>query len=243
MTQHLHLPVLNALRSLIHTYALTLQEREQVQLQTSVISAEIEKILMSDRYFPEKAEALDQALTQEPFSALREYCFDLLMVNFLAAEAGQMDEDYLESDEWRQIEEKTIHRGTELLSLLLYLNESLEDDVEISLHDFLTEFLLADEDEFQDEHHIYESIITNQHLLEGDLDEMISAWKEIGDDSEIADLFIPMLIFFADPETDGKEEIAELKQIKELPAQQVAVLQAVYTFKNSFHSSIELNAN
>lgn len=243
MTQHLHLPVVNALRSLIQTYATCLQERGETVPDTTTLMAELENVLQSDRIFLDKVQALDELVQHPPFNELKEYCFDLLMVNFLAAEADQMNEDYLESQEWTHIEEKTIHRGTELLSLLLYLNESMEDDVEITLHDFLTEFLLADEDEFQDEHHIYESVITNQHLLEGDLDEMISAWKEIRDDSEIADMFIPLLIFFADPETDGKEEINELKRVAEIPAQQVAILKAIYTFKNSFQSSIELNAN
>jgi hypothetical protein len=243
MTQHLHVPVLNALRTLMLTYASALQKRGHTPVDTSQLISQVEHILLSDRLFLDKVNALDQAINTPAFAPLKEYCFDLLMVNFLAAEAEKMDEDYLESEEWRSIEEKTILRGTELLSLLLYLNESLEDDVEITLHDFLTEFLLADEDEFQDEHHIYESIITNQHLLEAELDEMIETWKQIKDDSDIADLFIPMLIFFADPETDGKEEMEELMRIEEIPAIQVAILQAIYTFKNSFNSSIEINAN
>lgn len=248
MTQHppvhLHLPVLNAMRTLIDTYAGALVKRGQPPIDAAGVIISIDKVLQSEHSFLEKVKAVDAIVSaNEQLMVLKEFCFDLLMVNFLAAEVEAMDEDYLESAEWSDIEEKTITRGTELLSLLLYLNESMEDEVEISLHDFLTEFLLADDDEFQDEHHIYESIITNQHLLEADLDEMIATWNDVKEDSEIADLFIPMLIFFADSETSGEEEIAELMKVDRIPAEQVAVLDAVYSFKNSFQSSIQINSN
>ncbi len=54
---------------------------------------------------------------------LREVFFDLLLINFFSADVKKLEDDYLESAEWEQIEEKTLDRGTELLNLLLYLNE------------------------------------------------------------------------------------------------------------------------
>jgi len=65
-----------------------------------------------------------------------------------------LEEDYLDSPEWEDIEEETLDRGTELLNLLLYLNECEEEDIVPELDDYLKEFLLVYEDEFQDEYTI-----------------------------------------------------------------------------------------
>jgi hypothetical protein len=46
----------------------------------------------------------------------------------------------------------------------LYINECHDEDIKPGLEDFLKEFLLVEEDEFQDEFHIYEDLISNQQL-------------------------------------------------------------------------------
>lgn len=127
---------------------------------------------------------------------LAEYAFDLLLAHHLEQQRG--NEDYFDTKEWMNIEDKTIDRGTELLNLLLYISEAFENDVEIELGDFLYEFLLVDEDEFQDEHRIYEDVIDALELMDESDADFLIALKETYE-GELEDLFKPMLIFFKSP--------------------------------------------
>ena len=162
--------------------------------------------------------------------ALREVFFDLLLMNFFSADVIKLEEDYLDSPEWEQIEEDTLDRGTELLNVLLYLNECKDEDIEPELEDFLKEFLLVEEDEFQDEHRIYEPIIANQILMESPVEEISSVAKSLPEDSELAELFYPMMCFFQniDPSPDAKAVIAENALEKEFD---MAVLEILINFQ------------
>ena len=121
-------------------------------------------VFSADKVYLEKVAAMDAAFDDQPmFEPLRELFFDLLLINFFNEDVRKLEEDYLESPEWEQIEEQTIDRGTELLNVLLYLQECQDEAIEPELSDFLREFLLVDEDEFQDEHRIYEVVIANQN--------------------------------------------------------------------------------
>ena len=152
-----------------------------------------------EKSYLNKVDALDQVFDDQPaFEPLRELFFDLLLINFLNEDIRKLEEDYLDSPEWEKIEESTIDRGTELLNLLLYLQECKDEAIEPELGDFLREFLLVDEDEFQDEHRIYEEVIANQILVESDLKEVDRVTSELSDDSELKDLFYSMIGFFRD---------------------------------------------
>src|SRR6185312_8807031 len=142
---------------------------------------------------------------------LREVFFDMLMVNFFSADVKKLEEDYLDSPEWESIEEETLDRGTELLNLLLYLNECADEDIEPDLEDYLKEFLLVDEDEFQDEHRIYEPVIENQILIESPVSEISKVARKLPDDSELKEIFYPMMCFFQniEPSQPEKDEIAK----------------------------------
>jgi hypothetical protein len=120
-------------------------------VNASVISDKLKTVFGAEEDFLDKADALDEVFDEHPeVEDLREVFFDLLMVNFFTADIDRLEEDYLDSPEWAEIEEETLDRGTELLNLLLYLNECNDEDLEPSLDDYLTEFLLVDDDEFQD---------------------------------------------------------------------------------------------
>ena len=104
-----------------------------------------------------------------------------------------------------KIEEETIDRGTELLNVLLYIRECHDEDLEPELEDFLKEFLLVEEDEFQDEHRIYEDIIANQILMEASIEEIAKTSNELDEESELKDLFYPIMAFFYQPEPDKED--------------------------------------
>jgi hypothetical protein len=162
--------------------------------------------------FIEKVELMDQAFDDEPkLDLLREVFFDLLMINFFADDVKKLEEDYLDSEEWEQIEEDTIDRGTELLNLLLYIRECHDEAIEPDLEDFLKEFLLVDDDEFQDEHRIYEDVIANQILMEASIDEIAKVSNMLPDNSELKDLFYPIMAFFYQPSPDNDDLVAYAK--------------------------------
>ncbi len=181
-------------------------------LDAKPIYNDLAEVFSSDADFLAKLDLLDAAFDKhQKIEPLREVFFDLLLMNFFSADVIKLEEDYLESPEWEQIEEDTLDRGTELLNVLLYLNECQDEEIEPDLEDFLKEFLLVDEDEFQDEHRIYEDIIAGQILMESSIEEIAKAAKNVDEESELKELFYPIMTFFYDvqPSTDTKKAIEQ----------------------------------
>lgn len=169
------------------------------------------EVFSSDKDFMSKVAMLDEVFDDYPkLESLREIFFDLLLINFFSADVKKLEDDYLDTPEWEEIEEKTLDRGTELLNLLLYLNECRDEAIEPELDDYLKEFLLVDEDEFQDEYRIYEPVIANQILMESPAEEINKIAISLPEDSELAELFYPMMCFFQNtsPSEEAKEVIA-----------------------------------
>ncbi|MCZ4223550.1 hypothetical protein [Pedobacter rhodius] len=198
--------VKKALSAAINRYAET-EKVEAGSFQTELIAA-----FELDVNFLDKATAFDAVFDSYPkFDELREIFFDLLMVNFFSSDVQKLEDDYLESDEWANIEEETIDRGTELLNLLLYIKECHDEDLDPELGDFLKEFLLVEDDEFQDEFEIYEELISNQQLAESSIEEICKTAETLNVSEEMKDLFVPFMAFFLDTEGSA-ETIKELIQ-------------------------------
>ena len=194
------------------------------------LTDEFADVFASDEDFLSKVDELDAVFDENPeVEELREIFFDLLMINFFSADVKKLEEDYLDTPEWESIEEETLDRGTELLNLLLYLNECEDEDIEPELEDYLKEFLLVDEDEFQDEYRIYEPVIANQILIESPVSEISKVAATLPEDSELKELFYPMLCFFQniDPSDEEKKEIADNAINKEFD---MAVLEILVSF-------------
>jgi hypothetical protein len=178
----------------------------------------IESAFEANRPYLEKVDLLDEAFDDFPnFEELREIYFDLLLMNFFAVDIEKLDNDYLESAEWEDIEEQTLERGTELLNLLLYLRECADEGISPDLTDYLKEFLLVDEDEFQDEHRIYESMIENQALVDSNYMEIARIAKTIEADSEIGELFYPMMSFFNENEPTESQFLEYIEYSQNTP--------------------------
>ena len=173
----------------------------------SDVQATLLTLIYSDKPFMRKVEELDEVFDDEPtLEALREVFFDLLLINFFSEDVNKLEEDYLDSPEWEAIEDKTIDRGTELLNVLLYLKECEDERIEPELGDFLKEFLLVDEDEFQDEHRIYEDVIANQILMESNFAEIARVANELPATSEIKELFYSLMCFFNETNPSAKQK-------------------------------------
>ncbi len=210
--------VINSVSALVGSYS------KSKALQD--ITDKIVEIIQDEKQeFFHRMNLLDEILKKNPdFDPLKELIFDLLMVHFLAAEAHK--DDYFDTPEWNEIENKTLDRGSEMLNLFLYISEANENGVEIGLEDFLNEFLLVGEDEFQEEYRIYESLIVNEDILEADLDELRKIQNGIKQDTGIEDFFVPLVLFFQITEgIINKDEIPE-----GLNAFEIATLETMLAF-------------
>lgn len=196
------------------------------------LKADLIEVFSKDLGFLEKVEEFDAAFDEHPaFDELREVFFDLLMINFFANDVKKLEEDYLDSEEWADIEEETIDRGTELLNLLLYINECHDEKIKPELDDFLKEFLLVEEDEFQDEFHIYEDLITNQQLVESSVEDICSHAGMIELGEEMEELFVPFMVFFHQPKANG-EIIKELETYSANKEFDIAVYSLIAAFND-----------
>lgn len=178
--------------------------------------------------FLERSKALDVWLSKNnKYEELGDVLFDMLMVHYLAEELHEPD--YFDSQEWNEIENKTLDKGSEMLNVYLYLSEAKENEIEPHLEDFLTEFLLVGEDEFQDEYRIYESLIVNEDILDADLDGIRQIQKSVKEDTGLYDYFIPLVFFFQYAE--GLVDEGEWNE--GLSGFERAVLQALIAFKEN----------
>ncbi len=180
--------------------------------------------------FIKKLKKLDEVMDDYPYAeSIREILVDMLFIHFFSTDAQRLEEDYLDSPEWEKIEDETIERGTELLNLLLYLRECNEDEEEPELGHFLKEFLLIDEDEFQDEYEIYEQVIANQMLVEAETSEIARVYESIPENDEIKPVFYPLMSFFANPIFD-EQEFNEYVKLSKNPAYDAAALAGIYGY-------------
>lgn len=205
----------------------TASGNDSVKLKDSLID-----VFGKDLGFLEKVGEFDAAFDEYPaFEELREVFFDLLMINFFANDVKKLEEDYLDSEEWADIEEETIDRGTELLNLLLYINECHDEKIKPELDDFLKEFLLVEEDEFQDEFHIYEDLISNQQLVDSSVEDICSHAGMIELAEEMEELFVPFMVFFHQPKAND-EVIKELDTYSSNKEFDIAVYSLIAAFNN-----------
>jgi len=200
------------------------------EFDATQLTEEFYEVFSSDEDFLTKVDEMDEVFDSNPYiEVLREVFFDLLMINFFSADVKKLEDDYLETPEWEAIEEETLDRGTEMLNLLLYLNECEDEDIEPGVEDYLKEFLLVDEDEFQDEYRIYEPVIENQVLLESSPEEISRVAQGLPEDSELYELFYPMMCFFQDidPSDEALDAIADASAAPEFD---MAVLEILINF-------------
>jgi hypothetical protein len=209
-------------------------------IEVKEIFEQLVHVFESTEEFMDKVALLDQCIDDNPkFDDIREYLFDLLMINFFAADALQLEEDYLESEEWEAIEDQTIDRGTEMLNLLLYIKECKEEGLDPDLDDYLKEFLLVEDDEFQDEHAIYEDIIANQMLIEAPFSEIARVQATLKANSEIKEWFYSIVSFFSNPSFKEQdfEEYTTAAPHKSMDAAILASLLAYYHGTDRFNKS------
>ncbi len=186
----MHKPIRNALESIF---------AGERQLN---VRAEVMNIFSSEEAFFEKLKRLDDTVEHYKIKPISEILVDLLIMNAIAKSADR--EAFFDSEEWQNIEESTLDRGSELLNMFLFLQECKDDDMTANLSTFLEDFLLVHEDEFQDEHRIYEDIIKHQESVETDEETIYQLSQNLSPDSDMKDLFLPLMLYFYGVENKTK---------------------------------------
>lgn len=166
---------------------------------------------------------LDGILARHPeIAPLSEYFFDLAMLKIILDGTEKSGDDFLDSNEMLDMEDKTIDRGTELLNLLVYLRDCRGHDLEPSLSDFLNEFLLIEDEDFQDEFFIYEDVIRHQAVATEDIETIVATGKTV-ETEEMKDIFTPLMAFFHARELKGDETLIGLLRNSDQPALHAAL--------------------
>ena len=90
-------------------------------------------------------------------------------------------------------------------------------------------FLLVEEVEFQDDHRIYEDVIAHQILMESSIEEIARVSKSLDVESEIRDLFYPLMAFFYNT-NPSDQELKTFKNLSEDPAFDAAILNMIINY-------------
>ncbi|MBA4303916.1 MAG: hypothetical protein C0424_06800 [Sphingobacteriaceae bacterium] len=140
----------------------------------------------------------------------KEYIFDLLYISWLSWQESQGNDDWMDSPEWQRLEEKLAERGTEMLTMLMYLQEVVDSELKANLDDFLEEFLIDEEMDFQEDLEVYEEVIENRPWLDLTYAEMVSNAEQLEEQTAIPELFTPLFCFFKSPEKSQINLLATL---------------------------------
>src|ERR1700750_2084160 len=77
-------------------------------LNEKAVIDDLVKVFSADEDYLDKVDLLDAVFDENPqLEELREVFFDLLLMNFFSADVIRLEENYLDSPEWEQIEEDT----------------------------------------------------------------------------------------------------------------------------------------
>lgn len=155
------------------------------------------EVLRSAEDIARKIRALDQILSNHNIPEdIGEMLFDLLLFQFFSEDQMRLDESYFESPAWEKVEQIMMDRGTELLNILLYLQECKDNEIHPSLDDYLDEYLAMDIDFDSGEMEIYEPILKNREILaQGNLDVCLRIAGQ-NPDALLGDQLLPVLVFF-----------------------------------------------
>ena len=192
LKSQMEMPAQSMTRALLDAYYKTKKEETPSQL-----NEKLGEIFTSKDNFIKKIKALDSNTGEFKIpDDIGELIFDILLYNFFSEDSQRLGESFFESKEWEQIEDVIIDRGTELMNILLYLQECKDSGIQFSIDDYLDEYLIGEDDFDNDEHEVYEAIIKNRDtILEGDLKTMVEISKN-NSSSLLNDQLLPILLFF-----------------------------------------------
>ncbi len=163
--------------------------------ELSALHEEVKAIFEIEDF--EKAyESLDKILDERPELGLQaNVLIDLLVSNTLAASEENMDNEELEE----KIDDIFETNGSEAFSMYFYLQEALDEHLEVSFEDFLNEFLLIQDDDYQDEYEIYEPLLKYQEITDETFPVLVETIEKAVEETELEDVGTAMMAFFKLP--------------------------------------------
>lgn len=171
--------------------------------------------------------SMDALVDQHPtLEDLREVLADFVMLRiFTESEETEDDPDeFFDSEEWLEIEDQFIDRGSEVINIFLYIRECLEFEEKPSVEDFINEYLLEeDEDGDQEDFFIYEELIKHQAVVEGPIAQVFEVAKTI-ERPELQQVFVPMILFFRNYNKKDEKIFDLVRDQSTQPAWDAAVL-------------------
>ena len=208
---HIYPPIRQALAAMIEAYNPS-GSGGDAEAGNSVL-LELVPVFTQVGDFRKKLEELDTLIEKFPqFDLLEPYLFDLLILSFIVSDSAKLPEDYLDSPEWLAIEDETADRGSELLNVYLYLSETAANKMRPDLEDYLHEFLLTEDELYQDEFFIYEEIIRNASLIDSGISEWLAVASGIESEG-IREIFVPLFAFFSGMDSQTvRQQLKENKQ-------------------------------
>lgn len=191
----------------------------------------LKELITSEKKFDEKLEDLKIIdLLHNTNEDISELIFDIILFDFFE-DYKKHEPNYFESKEWLKIENQILDKGTELFNLLLYLRECADNNLTISLDDYIDEYLMCEDDFESIETQYYEDIIKNREILYShDLNIYVQI-AEKNQNGPLDDQLLPILLFFLpNIKPEIKFEAIEKNGINK--TFQVAFLKVLTTYKN-----------
>ena len=191
----------------------------------------LKELVISEKKFEEKLNDLSIIVLvhniQDDFAEL---IFDIILFDFFD-DNKKHEPNYFESKDWLKIENQILDKGTELFNLLLYLRECTDNDLTISLNDYIDEYLMCEDDFESIETQYYEDIIRNrEQLYSNDLNLYVQI-AEKNQNGPLEDQLLPILLFFL-PDIKPEIKFQAIENHGRNSIFQLTFLKVLTTYKN-----------
>jgi len=123
------------------------------------------------------------------------FLFDVCYTYWLSVESARGDL----SEAWLSDEEMLADRGSELLTVLMYIQEVNASQLEADLNDFVDAFLTDEDFDLQDDLGVFEVLIQQAPTLDLSYAQLIRESIRASDDSPLQGLLPGLMCFFKDP--------------------------------------------
>ncbi|MCC6722409.1 MAG: hypothetical protein IT243_09410 [Bacteroidia bacterium] len=193
--------------------------------------AKLVEIINSNNKFDEKLKELN--ITLLPYKITEDFeelIFDIILFDFFD-EYQKHDPNYFESKEWLRIEERILDRGTELFNILMYLRECVDNKINISLDDYIDEYLMCEDDFENLETQYYEDILKNRQVLQNHDINVYSKIAEKNQNGPLENQLLPLLLFFL-PDEKIEKKLEKITKQNAAYLFQQAFLKVLTSYKN-----------
>lgn len=214
--------------------------------EMKILFNKFKDIFNSDEEFSVKLKITDD-FADEYFDNpdIKELLIDCLFISNYTDQINSENSAFFETEKWKKTEKVLEYRGTQLLDGLLYIDEVSKSSKVPELEDFLENYLLLNEEGFEEEAVIYEALDKNKELISDTPADIYLVGENLDIDSVIKPYFIPMMFFFKNPkDIEGNLLIMlELGKSDIFSLTSICMLLSAYNGINSFPENLKIFTN